>query len=134
MNEGEKTIWEEIEYLLFEGFQAVVDFRGPLKVNEFIFFHKESRSLILTDTAFNFDENFPLRTRLASQAIGSYKKLRPSFLEKIATQEKERVKNSVQKILNWDFKRVIMAHGSIVENDAKRKFKEGYEWFLGTSF
>jgi hypothetical protein len=42
-------------------------------------------------------------------------------------------KGNTTKVLNWDFKRVIMAHGSIVEIDAKRRFKEGYEWFLGKS-
>lgn len=47
----------------------------------------------------------------------------------IATN-KQRVKPSVQKVLNWDLIMVIMAYGSIVENDAKSKFKE---WFLGKS-
>jgi hypothetical protein len=51
----------------------------------------------------------------------------------LATQEKEKVEQSVQKVLFWDFRRVIMAHGSLVETDAKRRFKEGYEWFLGKS-
>ena len=55
------------------------------------------------------------------------------MLEKIATKEKDKVKKSVQKILNWDFERVIMAHGTIVEKDGKKKFKAGYEWFLGVS-
>jgi len=89
--------------------------------------------LILTDTAFHFDESFSLTTQLAARLIGSYKKLSPSNLEKFATQEKEKVKQSVQKVLAWDFERVIMAHGSIIENDAKQRFREGYEWFLGTS-
>ncbi|WP_375498341.1 hypothetical protein [uncultured Nostoc sp.] len=30
----------------------------------------------------------------------------------------------------WDFERVIMAHGSIIEQDGKSQFKAGYEWFL----
>ena len=133
MNKNDRSIWDEIEYLFFEGFQGIIDFSGPLIFNEFVFLHKESRTLILTDTAFNFDENFPLKTRLISQAFGSYKRLRPSILEKIATTEKNKVKYSVEKILNWDFERVIMAHGTIIEKDGKQKFKAGYEWFLGTS-
>jgi hypothetical protein len=30
----------------------------------------------------------------------------------------------------WDFERVIMAHGSIIEQDGKEKLKKGYESFL----
>lgn len=65
--------------------------------------------------------------------IGGYKSLSPSVLERLATRETEKVKQAVQTVLAWDFKRVIMAHGTIIENDAKQKFREGYEWFLGAS-
>ena len=128
----ENSIFNEVKYLLFDGFK-VFDLKGSSLLNECVFFHQKSRTLVLTDTAFYFDESFSLTTQLAARLIGSYKKLSPSSLEKFATQEKEKVKQSVQKVLAWDFERVIMAHGSIIENDAKRKFREGYEWFLGTS-
>ena len=125
-------MFNEVEYLLFDGFK-VFDLKGSSLLNECVFFHQESRTLILTDTAFHFDQSFSLTTQLAARLIGSYKKLSPSLLEKFATPEKEKVKQSVQKVLAWDFERVIMAHGSIIESDAKRKFREGYEWFLNTS-
>lgn len=128
----ERSLLNEVEYLLFDGFK-VFDLQGSSLLNECVFFHQVSRTLILTDTAFHFDESFSLTTQLAARLIGSYKKLSPSSLEKFATQEKEKVKQSVQKVLDWDFERVIMAHGSIIDTDAKQKFREGYEWFLDTS-
>lgn len=127
----ENSMFNEVEYLLFDGFK-VFDLKGHSLLNECVFFHQKSRTLILTDTAFHFDQSFSLTTQLAARLIGSYKKLSPSLLEKFATHEKEKVKQSVQKVLAWDFERVIMAHGSIID-DGKRKFREGYEWFLGTS-
>jgi Domain of unknown function (DUF4336) len=123
---------DEVECLLFDGFQTF-GLNGISPVNECIFFHQESQTLILTDTAFHFDETFPLLTQLASRAIGGYKKLSPSLLEKIAITEKEKLERSVKKVIAWDFKRIIMAHGSIIEKDAKQKFIEGYEWFLEMS-
>lgn len=128
-NEG--SILAQVDYLLFDGFK-VLDLSGPSLLNEFVFFHQRSRTLILTDTAFHFDQSFSLKTRLAAKLLGVYGELSPSPLEKLATREKEKVKNSVYKVLRWDFKRVIMAHGSIIE-DGKQKLKQGYEWFLGTS-
>jgi hypothetical protein len=38
---------------------------------------------------------------------------------------------TVERILAWDFKRVIVAHGSIVENHAKQLLRSGFERFLG---
>ena len=123
---------DEIECLLFDGFRTF-SLSGSSPLNEFVFFHPKSHTFVLTDMAFHFNESFPLIIQLAARVFGEYKKLRPSLLEQLATQEKEKVEQSVQKVLSWDFRRVIMAHGSLVETDAKRRFKEGYEWFLGKS-
>ncbi len=52
------------------------------------------------------------------------------MLERVATKDKEHVKESVEKVLTWDFERVIMAHGSIIEHGGKEAFRLGYERFL----
>ncbi|MDJ0531096.1 MAG: DUF4336 domain-containing protein [Xenococcaceae cyanobacterium MO_207.B15] len=122
----------ELEYIWFRGFQ-VFDIPKAATLNEVVFYHRESKTLILTDTAFNFDRSFPWITQLAAKLMGSYDNLRPSLLEKLVIEDKQKVKTSVEKILNWDFQRVIMAHGSIVENNAKKQLKKGYEWFLNTT-
>lgn len=64
---------------------------------------------------------------------GSYKTLRPSLLERLATTDTARVKTAVEQVLCWDFERVIMAHGSVVSQAGKAQFKRGYEAFLGCS-
>jgi hypothetical protein len=133
ISNDEGNILHEVEYLLFDGFKTL-DVNGASVLNELVFFHIKSRTLILTDTAFHFDKSFGGTTKLVSKVLGIYGKLSPSLLEKLASTEKEKVKNSVQKILQWDFNRIIMAHGSIIEEDGKQKLKAGYEMFLGTSF
>lgn len=89
--------------------------------------------MILTDLAFYFDESSSFTAQLITKLFGGYKQLRPSPLEKIATPDKEQVKLSIQRILTWDFDRVIMAHSNILSSDAKRQFQLGYQWFLGMS-
>lgn len=130
--QDKNSFLDGVEYLLFDGFRTFT-LSGFSLLNECVFFHLESHTLVLTDTAFNFDESFPLITQLATRAIGGYKNLSPSLLERFATKETDKVKQAVQKVLAWDFERVIVAHGSIIENDGKQRFREGYEWFLGTS-
>lgn len=132
LDPDESIVANALESIFLAGFK-VFDLTGVSLLNEFIFFHSKSQSLILTDAAFAFDETFPLPTRLAARFLRSYQQLSPSLLEKFATKEKDKVKVSIQKILNWDFKRVIVAHGNIIENEAKQKLKQGYEWFLETN-
>lgn len=122
----------ELEYFLFAGFKAFM--LTTLSVaNEIVFYHPETKTLILTDTAFHFDRSFPLITQFASRIIGCYERLRPSVLDKIAIQDKEQITASVTKLLQWDFQRVIMAHGTIIEESAKESLVSGYEWFLETN-
>jgi hypothetical protein len=121
-----------LESVLFEGFRTL-GFKGIDSLNECVFFHPSSRSLILTDAAFHFDESFPLMTQLATRVMGGYKSLSPSVLERLASTDKQKVKQSVEQILSWDFQRVLMAHGSIIEQDGRRQFRRCYEQFLGES-
>ncbi|MGJ5628246.1 DUF4336 domain-containing protein [Nostoc sp. CALU 1950] len=120
-----------VEYLLVQGFNTL-DTSGLSPLNECVFFHVKSRTLIVTDTVFHFDDQCSPSTRLVAKLLGGYNQLRPSLLEKFATQDKVKVKWSIQQLLTWDFERVIMAHGSIIEQNGKSQFKAGYEWFLET--
>ncbi len=130
VDSSESRLWSCLEFILFEGFRTLGS-GGIDELNECIFFHKATRTLIVTDTVFHFDESFPLLTRLAIKMSGGYRKLSPSMLEKIATRDNAKVRRSVDRVLEWDFERVIMAHGSIIEMHGKEKFRQGYEAFLG---
>ncbi|CAN5671997.1 DUF4336 domain-containing protein [soil metagenome] len=122
------SLWNGLEYTFFDGFRTL-GLSGFDSLNECVFFHPASRTLILTDTAVHFDEGFPLLTQFASRVLGGYKKLSPTLLERMATTEKERVRKSIETILDWDFERVVMAHGSVIEQQGKEKLKRGYEHF-----
>ncbi|MEM8503543.1 MAG: DUF4336 domain-containing protein [Cyanobacteria bacterium P01_D01_bin.1] len=115
--------------IFFNGLMTL-GFDGIEPFNECVFFHAASRTLILTDAAFHLDSSFPWLTQLVARVIGSYQRLSPSLLEKIATVDKTPVKQAVQQILDWDFDRVVMAHGSIIETDGKEAFRKGYEKFF----
>lgn len=119
----------QLEYTLFAGFQILIV--SQIKTaNEIVFYHPITKTLIITDSAFNFDNTFPWITQLTARVIGSYQNLKPSWLEKIAVQDKQQAQKSIDKILSWDFERVIMAHGTIVETNAKKELTAGYQWLI----
>lgn len=124
---GQIPFLSQLNALFFDGFRTLVP-SGAESLNEFVFLHPQTRTLILTDAAFNFDETFPLTTQIAARIGGAYKTLSPSWLEKMAISEKEKVKASVESVLKWDFDRVIMAHGAIVEAGGKQAFSDAYRF------
>ncbi|MEM9215312.1 MAG: DUF4336 domain-containing protein [Cyanobacteria bacterium P01_F01_bin.150] len=124
------VIGDVLEYQPFQGVCSIM-MSGIQDLEETVFFHRPSRTLIVTDIAFNFDASNSLGTRFAAQILGSYNALRPSRLEKWGSRNKALVKPCVHQVLAWDFDRVIPGHGSIVETGGKEQFQTGYEWFLG---
>ena len=134
----QQTLGSDLNMMFFEGYRTLGS-KGFEDLNEFIFFHPQSRSLILTDAAFHFDDsfpwiNFPWVNQLAARVMGSYQSLKPSILEKLALnpQQADKLRQSLEKVMAWDFERVIMAHGSVIETGGKLKLKLGYEQFLGS--
>lgn len=127
------SLWDGIEHIFFDGFSTLT-LGGFDPIDEFVFFHIASRTLILTDTALHFDESYPIVTQLATRILGGYKSLSPTLLERIATTDKEKISKSVDRVLNWDFDRVVVAHGRIVDRNGKAMFVQGYARFLDRSF
>jgi Domain of unknown function (DUF4336) len=126
-------IWPELELMFVDGLK-ILELQGfmPafLPYNEWVFYHPLSRSLLLTDLAFYFDANSAKVIQRITRLLGGYQQLRPTLLEKMATRDKAPIRQALAQILAWDFDRVIMAHGSVIETDGKRQLQLGYEWFL----
>lgn len=52
----------------------------------------------------------------------------PSLPERMAIRDRAAVRGNVEAILQWDFQRVIMAHGHIVERDGAQALRQAYAW------
>lgn len=61
----------EVEYTLLAGFQTFV-LPKIRTVNEVVFYHPLTKTLIITDSAFNLDNSLPLTTQIVGRLIGSY--------------------------------------------------------------
>ena len=100
--------------------------RGMPKMNEVVFFHPASRSLILADLAFNFGPEGPWWFALLMRAYGAWGRFGPTALEKFLMRDKAAVRASVDIILRWDFDRIIVGHGRNIETNGKAAFREAF--------
>jgi hypothetical protein len=53
---------------------------------------------------------------------------RATWLEPFLIKDKRAMRESIDRILEWDFDRVIMAHGQVVERDGRDLLRAGYSW------
>jgi hypothetical protein len=105
-----------------------VFFRGRPYENEVAFFHRASRTLILCDLAFNFGPRTATPTRLLMKLIRSYGHLGPSKLDPLLIRDRQAARQSLEKILAWDFDRIIVAHGDVLESGGHEILRRGYAW------
>lgn len=119
-----------------EAWRGEVDqvfFRGRPYENEVVFFHRASRTLILCDLAFNFGPRSPAPTRLLMKLLRSYGRLGPSKLDPLLIRDRAAARTSLQRILAWDFDRVIVSHGDVLESGGKELLAHGYSWLLASA-
>lgn len=107
-----------------------VFFRGRPYENEVVFFHRPSRTLILCDLAFNFGPGTAWATRLLMRLIRSYGVFGPSKLDPFLIRDRAAARASLERILAWDFDRVIVAHGDVLESGGHARLRKGYAWLL----
>lgn len=99
--------------------------------NEVVFYHRPSATLIATDLAFNVGSSSPPLTRLAFRLLGTYERLSPTLLERIGVRDRSAFRRCLERILEWPFQRVVVAHGDVSEKGGREELLRGYGWLLG---
>jgi hypothetical protein len=106
----------------------LLPWRGAPLLNEVVFFHRPSRTLVLTDMAHNVGPDAAALTRFFFRLFGGYGRLSTSLAERMANRDRPAVRRTVDTLLQWDFQRVIIAHGHIVESNGAQALREAYAW------
>lgn len=97
--------------------------RGNRFIWEVAFFHKATRTLMLVDMI----ENFTDETQDVNWFLKLWFKLvfrmwnnpKPAPEYQLGWNDKEAASNSLRKILNWNFEKIIISHGDLIEENAK---------------
>lgn len=130
LSAADPSPWPEIVLCNLTGLQTLGP-SGPSPLHEVAFCHTPSRTLILTDSAFHFDDSAAWLTRLVTRIGGGFHRLEPTILERLATSDRASLGKALQVLLQWDFDRVVVAHGAIVETGGKTSLTRAYARFLG---
>ena len=116
-----------------EAWRDVIDqhwVRGVPRLNEFVFLHRPSRSLIIADLAFNLRAPQPWLTRVAMSLNHAYDRFTPTRFFKSLIRDPKALRSSIEHLLEWDFDRIVVGHGANVETRAKETLRDAFA-FLG---
>jgi hypothetical protein len=91
--------------------------RGLPISNECIWFHRASRTLIMTDLCQWWLGELPLAARLYGKLTGVRRQLAVPHTVRLMVKDKAAIAESARQILAWPFERVIVAHNTIIERD-----------------
>ncbi len=104
-------------------FEQVV-IQGTHIINEVAFLHKPTRTLILVDLLENIGDDYKHEAGLLLRfwwkvVFHMWNNPKPAPEYQLGWGDKEIVRKGLEKILSWDFERIIIAHGNLIEMDAK---------------
>jgi len=104
-------------------------FAGVPIGNETVWYHKESRTLILTDICQWWQGALPFAAKLFASLNGVRNQLAVPRTVRAMVKDRKAAQASARKILQWPFERVVIAHNSIIEVDAHVALKRAFDYF-----
>ena len=110
--------------------------RGNKYIWEVAFLHKPSWTLLLVDLIENITDQTPnvnwllkLWWKVVFQ-MWDHPKPAPEY--QLGWKDKAAARKSLKRILDWDFERVIMSHGDLIDTDARAIVQEAWKVPMAT--
>ncbi|MGI9242128.1 MAG: hypothetical protein ACR2RV_15120 [Verrucomicrobiales bacterium] len=103
----------------------VIEIGGMPKVREHAFYHRPSKTLILADLMFNLPPEVGRWTQIflrATAGIRNYPDM--SRLFRLMIKDRGEFISSMQRIIDLDFDKIVVAHGDPIIDDAKSRLLE----------
>lgn len=102
--------------------------RGLPLLEETVWFHAGTGTLVLTDLLFRVGTNPSPWVRIAARTLGIYRRLGMSRTMKLAVRNKVQLAASIAPLLSLPVQRIVLAHDSVVDTDASAQLRAAFEW------
>ena len=103
-------------------------FPGSRFLSEIEFLHRPSRSLILGDLCMNIGPDRPLLSRAFMHLDGVYKRFAMPRTIRLTVRNRRAARRSADRMLEWDFDRVVVGHGEVLESGGRQALAEALDW------
>ena len=110
---------EDIDQVLFPGSRFL---------SEIEFLHRPSGSLILGDLCMNLGPDKPLLSRAFGRLDGVYGRFAMPRTIRLTVRNKRAARLSLERMLGWEFDRVIVGHGDVLESGGRQAVAGALDW------
>ena len=94
--------------------------RGAPRLGEHAFLHLPSRTLIVADLIFNFDAGETGWNRFFHRHVAGFRRYPgTSRIFRWFVSDREALRRSIEELLSWDFDRIVVGHGKVIEREGK---------------
>jgi hypothetical protein len=101
---------------------------GAPTVDEFVFFHQPSRTLVVTDLVFHLTAPRGFVAHVVLWLVGCHGKLAQSRAWRLFVKDRAGAARSARALLAWSFDTAVVAHGEILEVDAHDRLARALAW------
>ncbi len=102
---------------------------GVPGMGEVVLLHRASHTLLCLDLCFNVRSSSSWFTRLFMRANGAYDRFGPSrAFRYVMMKDARALRVSIDRILAWDFERVSVAHGDVLETGGRAALRASFAW------
>ena len=99
--------------------------RGNKLIWQVVFYHRPSKTLLLVDLIDNFTDETPgvnwLLTLWWKAVFRMWNHPKPAREYPMGWKDKSAARRSLAKVLEWDFDKIILSHGDLIETNAKKR-------------
>ena len=107
---------------------------GNRIMREVDFLHRSSRTLVVTDLIENFRDETPGTNRMLRgmiKLLGMWGSPNSAPELRWFTVHRKAAREALEKILSWDFDRIVLAHGELILREPKTAIRKACRWVLG---
>ncbi len=96
---------------------------GVPAFSEFAFYHRPSRTLVVTDLVFHVERPRGFVANVVLALVGCHGRLGQSRVWRLAAKDRDALAASAARLLELPFESLVMAHGTIVTVDARERLR-----------
>lgn len=113
------------------GYAADLDqlrFEGIPSLGEVVFLHRPSRTLLLADLAVTIPRAASLAVRAYLRLSLGGRRFGPTRDMRWLCQDRQAARASLDRLLEWDFERVVVRHGDVLDRGGPAALRRGFQW------
>lgn len=97
------------------------------RLQEVVLYHRSSRTLVLTDLCFNIQRSASGIAHMFFRANGMWQRFGPSrIIRRVAVSERAALQRSLERVLLWDFERIVPGHGDVIEQGGRAALRAAW--------